>query len=62
MTENINPKEKILFTIIKNERILIIFLVLMIFFPFAMNLITGTGLNEGVTKFWQGQLIVFFIN
>jgi len=61
MTENINPKEKILFTIIKNERILIIFLVLMIFFPFAMNLITGTGLNEGVTKFWQGQLIVFFI-
>jgi branched-chain amino acid transport system permease protein len=26
-----------------------------------MNLITGTGLNEGVTKFWQGQFIVFFI-
>jgi branched-chain amino acid transport system permease protein len=26
-----------------------------------MNLITGTGLNEGITKFWQGQLIIFFI-
>ncbi len=26
-----------------------------------MNLITGTGLNEGITKFWQGQLITFFV-
>jgi branched-chain amino acid transport system permease protein len=40
---------------------MLVFLVLLIAFPFMMNLITGTGLNEGVTKFWQGQFIVFFI-
>lgn len=61
MTENINPKKIRLLTNFKNERIMLIFLVLFIAFPFVMNLITGTGLNEGVTKFWQGQFIVFFI-
>jgi branched-chain amino acid transport system permease protein len=33
----------------------------MILFPFVMNIITGTGLNEGITKFWQGQFITFFV-
>jgi branched-chain amino acid transport system permease protein len=61
MPENIKPKKKYISRMISNERVMIIFLILMIAFPFVMNLITGTGLNEGVTKFWQGQLIVFFI-
>jgi branched-chain amino acid transport system permease protein len=33
----------------------------MVLFPFVMNLVTGTGLNEGITKFWQGQFITFFV-
>lgn len=43
------------------ERGFLIFIAIMAVFPFVMNFITGTGLNEGVTKFWQGQLISFFI-
>lgn len=39
----------------------LIFIVLMIAFPFVVNLITGSGLNGGITKFWEGQLITFFI-
>jgi branched-chain amino acid transport system permease protein len=61
MGENLKIRTKNLTKLINNERVMIIFLVLLIAFPFVMNLITGTGLNEGVTKFWQGQLIVFFI-
>jgi len=61
MSENFGPKKRSVLANIKNERILILFLVLLAAFPFVMNLITGTGLNEGITKFWQGQLIVFFI-
>jgi branched-chain amino acid transport system permease protein len=61
MGENLIIRTKYLTKLINNERIMIIFLVLLIAFPFVMNLITGTGLNEGVTKFWQGQLIVFFV-
>lgn len=45
----------------KDERILLIFFALMLAFPFVMNLVTGSGLNDGITKFWQGQLIIFFI-
>jgi len=45
----------------KRETAFLVFIALMIVFPFVMNLITGTGLNEGITKFWQGQLITFFI-
>jgi branched-chain amino acid transport system permease protein len=54
-------KKNQIMTMIKGEGVLLVFLVVLILFPFAMNLITGTGLNEGVTKFWQGQLIIFFI-
>ncbi|MFU8827038.1 MAG: branched-chain amino acid ABC transporter permease [Brevefilum sp.] len=54
-------KQKRVITTIKNEAVLLVFLAALILFPFVMNLITGTGLNEGVTKFWQGQLIIFFI-
>ncbi|MBE0687518.1 MAG: branched-chain amino acid ABC transporter permease [Anaerolineaceae bacterium] len=45
----------------KNETVFLIFIGLMVAFPFVLNIITGTGLNEGITKFWQGQLITFFI-
>lgn len=61
MTEKSNAKKKSIFTAINGERVLLIFFTLLIAFPFLMNFITGTGLNEGITKFWQGQLIVFFI-
>lgn len=54
-------KQKRVITTLKNEAVLLVFLAALILFPFVMNLITGTGLNEGVTKFWQGQLIIFFI-
>ena len=43
------------------ELAFLIFIAVMGLLPFVMNIITGTGLNEGVTKFWQGQLIAFFI-
>ncbi len=45
----------------KSERGFLIFIAVMLAFPFVLNLITGTGLNEGITKFWQGQFIIFFI-
>jgi branched-chain amino acid transport system permease protein len=45
----------------KREGPFLIFILLMIVFPFVMNIITGTGLNEGITKFWQGQFITFFV-
>jgi branched-chain amino acid transport system permease protein len=45
----------------KREGPFLIFILLMILFPFVMNIITGTGLNEGITKFWQGQFITFFV-
>lgn len=47
--------------VVKKETGFIVFVILMIAFPFVLNSITGTGLNEGTTKFWQGQLITFFI-
>ena len=46
---------------LKNETVFLIFIAIMIAFPFVLNIITGTGLNAGITKFWQGQLITFFI-
>ena len=52
------PKKRSFFS---RERGFLIFILLMIAFPFVFNLITGTGLNEGSTKFWQGQFINFFI-
>ena len=61
MGENLKFRKKYITKFINDERVMIIFLILMIAFPFFMNVITGTGLNQGVTKFWQGQLIVFFI-
>lgn len=35
--------------------------VLLVLTPFIINLFSGSGLNDGITKYWEGQLIVFFI-
>ena len=61
MTEKTIPnKRKFLFGI-KREKAFLILVVIFIAFPFVMNVITGTGLNKGITKFWQGQLISLFV-
>jgi len=60
MTQNSPIKQRKIFKF-KREGPFLIFILLMIAFPFVMNLITGTGLNEGITKFWQGQFITFFV-
>ena len=61
MAENTIRSKSFTKSIFKHEAAFLIFIGLMIAFPFVINLITGTGLNSGVTKFWQGQLITFFI-
>ncbi len=35
--------------------------VLLILFPYVFSLLSGTPIDEGPPKFWQGQLIVIFI-
>lgn len=47
--------------LLKRETGFLVFIALLIAFPFVLNLVTGSGLNEGVTKYWQGQFINFFI-
>ena len=61
MTEKILKLRSGFTFFLKNESVFLIFIAIMVAFPFVMNIITGTGLNEGITKFWQGQLITFFI-
>ncbi|MDI9565524.1 MAG: branched-chain amino acid ABC transporter permease [Brevefilum fermentans] len=62
MANNPNTiKKNQVLTNIKGEGVLLGLLIVLILFPFVMSLITGKGVNEGVTKFWQGQLIIFFI-
>ena len=61
MTEKIMPRKSGIGRIFKKETAFLIFIGLMIALPFVINLITGSGLNDGITKFWQGQLITFFI-
>ena len=61
MIEKTNKSKFSIRTLIKYERGFLLFIAIMIAFPFVMNLITGTGLNSGITKFWQGQLITFFV-
>lgn len=59
--EEHNRKRIPLREIINREKGILIFILLMVLFPFVMGTVTGTGINHGVTKFWQGQLIAFFI-
>lgn len=44
----------------KNVGLLVFFAVLIIF-PFAFGWITGTSPIDGPSKYWQGQLVTFFI-
>ncbi len=46
---------------VKRELGFLIFTALLIAFPFVFNLFSGSGLNTGITKFWEGQFINFFI-
>ncbi len=48
-------------SLLKREIGFMVFIAVLIAFPFVMNLVTGSGLNEGITKYWQGQFISFFI-
>lgn len=61
MVENKQTSKVPFKKLIKRETGILIFFGLMAIFPFVMNWITGSGLNEGITKYWQGQLITFFI-
>ncbi len=61
MAEKTVPNKHSIFFGMKRERPFLILVFLLAVFPFVMNWITGTGLNEGITKFWQGQLISFFV-
>jgi len=55
-------KKKTSFRIaLKKEQGFVIVTVVLILLPFIINLFTGSGLNNGVTKYWEGQLINFFI-
>lgn len=56
--QNIRPSFRKIF---KRETGFLIFVALLAAFPFVMSLVTGSGLNDGITKYWQGQLIAFFI-
>lgn len=46
---------------IKKERGFLIVSIALICLPFIINLVTGSGLDKGITKYWEGQLINFFI-
>ena len=61
MTEKTITRKPGLRSIFKKDATLLIFFGLMVAFPFVINLFSGSGLNDGITKFWQGQLITFFI-
>ena len=45
----------------KKDKGFIIFLALAVAFPFVFSLLGQNSLTEGTNKFWQGQLINFFI-
>ena len=59
MTEN--KKTTSFRTALKQERGFLIVTIVLILLPFIINLFTGSGLNNGITKYWEGQLISFFI-
>lgn len=61
MTENKQNSKVPFKRLVKRETGFLIFVAIMVAFPFVMNWITGSGLNAGVTKYWQGQMISFFI-
>ena len=46
---------------LKRDLVLVVLLLVFILFPFAFAWITGGSPVEGPAKYWQGQLITFFI-
>lgn len=46
---------------LKRDLVLVVLLLVFILFPFAFAWITGGSPLEGPAKYWQGQLITFFI-
>ncbi|MEA3309483.1 MAG: branched-chain amino acid ABC transporter permease [Chloroflexota bacterium] len=52
---------KQLLTSIKEQRGLLLVILGLILFPFIFSWLSGTPIDEGTPKFWQGQLIVIFI-
>lgn len=45
----------------RNQWPLLVMLAVFILFPFAFGWLTGTSPTTGPSKYWQGQMIVFFI-
>jgi branched-chain amino acid transport system permease protein len=60
LTERRSTPLRMLITMRSNAAMLIVLSVL-ILFPFAFGWVTGTSPITGPSKFWQGQLINFFI-
>jgi hypothetical protein len=61
LSEKSNPPARILLALRSNTWVLLVFLAVLVLFPFAFGWITGTSPITGPSKFWQGQLITFFI-
>jgi branched-chain amino acid transport system permease protein len=60
LSEKSNPPARILLAL-RSNTFLLVFLAVLVLFPFAFGWITGTSPITGPSKFWQGQLITFFI-
>ncbi len=67
MAKNANPLKllsglgKFLSSRIQKDTGMLVFLAVLILFPFGFGWITGTSPIDGPSKYWQGQLITFFI-
>ncbi len=46
---------------LRSEWLGLAFILLLVLFPFLFGWFTGTSVQDGPSKFWQGQLITFFI-
>ncbi len=47
--------------LLSKEKGFLLVAVLLVLLPFIINFFSGSGLNNGITKYWEGQLINFFI-
>ena len=50
-----------LVTTIRSQWGLLLAFALLLIFPFVFSLLTGNAIESGIARFWQGQLIAFFI-
>lgn len=60
-TSPARKKKNIFLPSLKRDLSLLIFLAVLVIFPFAFGWITGSSPINGASKYWQGQLITFFI-